>query len=510
MRQEVLRMEQVTYVEKGITQLENFNMQIYEGEIMGFLPASGHGLSAFLKLLLVNHPLHDGFIYYGEELVNSWRESRREVNRISIVYNKSCLVEGMTVAENIFVLRQGFRQRIIRRSLLRKQLQPFLDDIGMDISPDSYVEKLSHFERVVVEILRAVIMGHRLIVLNEIGTLISEKETRKLYEIMKKYAAMNVSFLYISLHFEEALQICDRVAILSYGRIQKVIQKSEMSFDILLEYPEEFNDMIRVHMEKQRESRKEKQINARKNTVLELCDMTCGSMQEVNIRVGRGECLVIQSLDYAVYQSLTDLVTGEQAPQKGRILLEGKPVNMVNNRNIAVIREQPNISMIFGSMSYIDNLCIGLFRRLKKTWQDDKVMDSVRREYGPVLGEEVFSMQTEELTEQQKYQLVYTRILLQKPKVVFCIQPFKGADIYHRMFIWKMLEMLLEKGIAVVILALNLADSMSCADRLLRIDSKGVIVEMSKEEFPALIGTVPWVHIYQKKDEMENNTGREE
>ena len=62
MRQEVLRMEQVTYVEKGITRLENFSMQIYEGEIMGFMPASGHGLSAFLKLLLVNHPLHDGFI----------------------------------------------------------------------------------------------------------------------------------------------------------------------------------------------------------------------------------------------------------------------------------------------------------------------------------------------------------------------------------------------------------------------------------------------------------------
>ena len=140
MRQEVLRMEQVTYVEKGITRLENFSMQIYEGEIMGFMPASGHGLSAFLKLLLVNHPLHDGFIYYREELVNSWRESRKDNNRISIVYDKSCLVEGMTVAENIFVLRQGFRQRIIRRSLLRKQLEPFLEEIGMDISPDSYVD----------------------------------------------------------------------------------------------------------------------------------------------------------------------------------------------------------------------------------------------------------------------------------------------------------------------------------------------------------------------------------
>ena len=66
--------------------------------------------------------------------------------------------------------------------------------------------------------------------------------------------------------------------------------------------------------------------------------------------------------------------------------------------------------------------------------------------------------------------------------------------------------MLLEKGIAVVILAINLTDSMTCADRLLRIDSKGLMIEMSRKEFPMLIGTVPWVLLYQKKEKMENNT----
>ena len=502
MRQEVLRMEQVTYVEKGITRLENFSMQIYEGEIMGFMPASGHGLSAFLKLLLVNHPLHDGFIYYREELVNSWRESRKDNNRISIVYDKSCLVEGMTVAENIFVLRQGFRQRIIRRSLLRKQLEPFLEEIGMDISPDSYVEKLSYFERVVVEILRAVILGHRLIVLNEIGTRISETESKKLYLILRKYASQGIAFLYITLHFEEALQICDSMVLVSYGRVQKVIQKQEMVLDILLEYPEEFNDLVRGHMEKQKEGK----IDTRKDIVLELKNITCEALQNISIKIGRGECLVVQSLDSIVYQSLTGLATGELLPERGDILLEGREISMGNNRDVAVIREQPNESMIFQGMSYIDNLCIGLFRRLSNSWQDDKVRKSIQLEYGPILGQEVFYSQVEDLTEQQKYALVYTRILLQKPKVVFCIQPFKGADISHRMFIWKMLEMLLEKGIAVVILAINLADSMSCADRLLRIDSKGLMIEMSRKEFPMLIGTVPWVHLYQKKEKMENNT----
>ena len=76
-------------------------------------------------------------------------------------------------------------------------------------------------------------------------------------------------------------------------------------------------------------------------------------------------------------------------------------------------------------------------------------------------------MPVEELSEKQKYQLVYTRVFLQKPEILFCIQPFCGADLAHRMFIWSMLEKFLDKGISVVILSLNLSDSLAMADRLL-------------------------------------------
>ena len=62
---------------------------------------------------------------------------------------------------------------------------------------------------------------------------------------------------------------------------------------------------------------------------------------------------------------------------------------------------------------------------------------------------------------QQKYDVVYLRILRQNPKVVFCIQPFQGADMELRIHIWKLREQVLEKGAALVILDINLADSLS-------------------------------------------------
>lgn len=110
MRREIFRMEWVTYAEQGVKQLENFNMHIYTGEVMGLIPVNAHGKNAILMLLQNNLALFDGYIYYSGELVNSWRGAVKRSNRVSIIQSRSCLVNGMTVADNIFVLRQGSAQ----------------------------------------------------------------------------------------------------------------------------------------------------------------------------------------------------------------------------------------------------------------------------------------------------------------------------------------------------------------------------------------------------------------
>ena len=92
MRKEILRMERVTYKEADMIELEDFNLQIYEGEIMGLLPFNGQGMVALLKLLQVNLPLYDGYIYYNGEQINSWRVSSGTHNRIGVIQEKISLV----------------------------------------------------------------------------------------------------------------------------------------------------------------------------------------------------------------------------------------------------------------------------------------------------------------------------------------------------------------------------------------------------------------------------------
>ena len=131
--------------------------------------------------------------------------------------------------------------------------------------------------------------------------------------------------------------------------------------------------------------------------------------------------------------------------------------------------------------------------RVPTLWLKKSIRRSIRREYGPILGEEVFDLPVSSLTERQKYQMIYTRIQLAHPDVVFCIQPFKSADLPHRIHIWRLLEQLMDHGIAVVLVSLNLSDSLSMADRLLVIGKEGS-QEVLRKDFPTLAEEVPWMN----------------
>lgn len=498
---EVLRMERVTYKEQGQICLDNFNITVHKGEILCLVPVNYYGMDALLKLLVHNLPLHYGYVYYQEHLVNQWQRPKDTSNKISIIQNKSSLANDLTVTDNVFVLRKGFQKKIISTRMLKKQLQPFLDEIKMSIPAEKYVGELSAFEKFVVELLKAIVAGNHLIVLEDIGTFISESELERLHQIIRYYAGKGFSFLYIASHAEEAVQLCDRMALMVNGKIIKCFQAEDT---IPTTFPvrsvEDYDKWVRTQLELRE---KEKEMQA----VLTMENVFYGKLQGVNLRIAPGECVALQDLDNAIVWDLVDLFQGS-LPEKGSFTLCGSPVRK-RSRDLAVIQELPTETMIYEGMNYYDNLCMNMDHRINGVWNQKGIRKSIQNEYGPILGEEVFESNVKYLSYKQKYDLVYTRILLQQPKVVLCIQPFKNAEVALRSHIWELLERFLGKKIAVIILAVNLADSLALADRLVRIKHGSVQEVYDKEDFLKLpVHTTPWLHLYQEKYASEIQTNK--
>ena len=518
MKQEILRMERVCCREQGVTQLDGFNLSILAGEIVGLLPVNSHGLTTLLRLLQRNTPLHYGYVYYKERQINTWREFKKRNNRFGLIQSESCLVEGLTAADNIFVLRPGFRKWLLRPRIFREQLAPFLEGIGISIPADAYIEELTDFERVVVDVLKSVVAGCKLIVLRDISADICETELEKIHLLLKHYAKDGISFLYIDYHFEELQQICDKVALMSNGRIIKILQGESLTPESLYAYTGAYigkvRQQIRLH-----------ELGKSKGGYLFQVRNTSGSLRGMinglsftdghnrlepeasslrgminglSFTVAPGECVVLQNVDVQIFGELLALLSGETLPENGEILLDGKPAGFEMGGNIAVIQELPTKTMIFNELSYFDNLCFLLDRRLPEIWRDNSVREGVRREYAEILGHDIFDMRVDALSEAQKYDLIYARVVMQHPKVVFCVQPFRQADMELRMHIMDHMQMLLDKGMALVILAVNLADSLSLADKLIRIRRDKPEEVYLRNEFSTMPVNAPWIELYRE------------
>ena len=163
MKEEVLRMEHVTTEDSKETNLEDFGFHIFKGEIYGLICINENGKELLLELLERNISIKYGKVYYNEKLVNSHNHNENSQNKIYIIGHKENLLENLTVAENIFVMRPGLKKYFIDKNKLAKQVRIHMQELGVEMNPNEYIAKLSVFERCVVELVKAVIFCRNMI-----------------------------------------------------------------------------------------------------------------------------------------------------------------------------------------------------------------------------------------------------------------------------------------------------------------------------------------------------------
>lgn len=475
MREEIFRLERVTQIVDGVTLLDNFNLHIFKGEIMGLVCINAHGKEALIHLLSQNIPIHYGHVYFQETLVNNYEHSSMSMNKVAVIEKQSRLVEDLTVADNIFVLRRGFKKYFIDSKMLNSQFERFAQELDIHIDGDELVLNLSFFEKCVVEIIKAVVAGVKLVVIRDISNFISATDLKKIHDFIRYYREQGISFLYICNHHEEAFKICDRISIMENGKILKVLRKKEYFDEIMTPYTLDFRALDSPSVSK-----------VSRDGILKFQNVYTENIKDMNFTVEKGECAVFLDMDNTVLADIMKLMMGEMEPSSGHILLNGSCCSKGNSdlkKGVCFIQENPIQSMLFRDMSYMDNLCFLVDKKQRSPWINKNIRRSIKKEYGPLVGKDIFAKDITKLSPQSLYNLIYYRIHLYHPKVVFCIQPFSGADMYLRHHLIELINKLKEKKITVVILAVNLSDCLFVADRLMVIEKGRLNKEYHNGEF---------------------------
>lgn len=500
MKTEILSMDRVTTDDFEMTNLDNMTLRVFKGEIAGLLPVNEQGRKKLLEVLQHNVPLRYGRVRFNGEQVNSYLSSDLSVNRVAVISGASRLVPDLTVCDNLFVLRRGFRKYFLNQKVLDREAKRQLDMAGIDVRPDLAAERLSELERVSIELVKAVMQRAHLIIFDEISSILSMKEIHRLREMMQIYARQGFSFLYIGNHHEEILPLCDRVMVMKNGRIIKNITDIISDEDVLRiagseGYPE-------LYFQLKHSSGQEKQAYQAMQTedaVLEFRDVSSSSLKQVSFCVSPGECIVLLDRSMSLVEETLKILTNSGDGWSGEIicnghyLTEGTPMRLLDD-SIAVISEYPHCSMIFPHLSFLENLSIIADRKISSLFLQRSIRKSICREYAAVFGRDIDAADMRTVSKESKYSLVYYRYCILRPRAVILVRPFSGADMYLRQHILSLMRMLMERGIALVILTDGLTDTYFIADRLLLLEKGRMVCELQKEEFNHL-----WENLFQNQ-----------
>ncbi len=476
MREEVLRIENVIRIIDGITYLDNVHFYIFQGEILGLIPLDNHGKEELIELILQNVPIDFGRVYFNGELVNYYEHSSMARNPVYVIEKDSKLVGDLKVADNISVLSTSYRSFIVRERSLLKQVNSLLQSLGLEMDVNRYASELSFFETAVVELIRAVQGGAQLIVLDDLANLMTQEELATFQRLLKHYAQAGIAFLYVAGNHQELFAVCERLILFEKGRALRVVRKKDFSPDLLNPYRLPYTPPTQPASSSQGDSQ----------GVFRCEGLKTNSLAGLSFTVQGGECLTILDPAKGGIQDLADVITGNLKPLRGKFSVEGKTVPLPSKQSlllqgIAYIPEDPVPKSLFFDYSYMENLTFLLDRKLGRSLVRRQILQFIQDEFRELAEDAVDAPDLWGLEMNALYSLVYFRILLFKPKVVFIMQPFAHADMQLSACIVGLINLLKQNGLAVVLLSASLADARAVTDRLLTLNGKEFIESLSKD-----------------------------
>src|SRR6056297_723451 len=204
-------MKNITKVFPGVKALDKVNLSLRSGKTHILLGENGAGKSTLIKVLSGAHQPESGDIHINGEKAVIAAPSDAFKYGISVIYQEFQLAPNLTIYENIFLGREltnSFNFINKRKSIVKTR--EMMDFVGLDIPPGKLVKNLTIAEKQMVEITKALVFDSDIIVFDEPTATLTDKETKRLFEIMHQLEKQGIGIIYISHRLEEFKEVGEK------------------------------------------------------------------------------------------------------------------------------------------------------------------------------------------------------------------------------------------------------------------------------------------------------------
>ncbi|MGH7135002.1 MAG: sugar ABC transporter ATP-binding protein, partial [Pirellulales bacterium] len=220
----------------GVRALEDVSLRLGHGETLCVVGENGAGKSTLMKILGGVYTPDTGVVRLDGQAVQIDSVHKAQRLGITLIHQELNLAESLDVAGNLFLGREprwAGPLALIRRSIY-DDAAAVMRRLGLDCSPRTPVGRLSIGQQQLVEIARAVTLESRVLIMDEPTSSLTQRETERLFEVIRDLKRDGVSILYISHRLAEVREVADRVIVLRDGRNAGELTREQVSHDAIV------------------------------------------------------------------------------------------------------------------------------------------------------------------------------------------------------------------------------------------------------------------------------------
>lgn len=474
MEQNILVMENITKVySNGFVANKNINFSVNEGEIHALVGENGAGKSTLMKILFGSEKPDEGRILLHGKEINIENPMVAIKYGIGMVHQHFMLVPSLTVADNLVIGMEPKKRFLYDIDRAEEIVKETSAKFNFNVDPKAKIRDLSVGKKQKVEILKALVRGAKILILDEPTAVLTPQETKELFSELKNLKSQGYTVIFISHKLNEVMELCDRVTVLRAGRVigvENIENVTEKDISRMM-----VGRDVRLDIEKDKAVAKE--IILKVSNVSKVNSLGKTVLENISFDIPRGVILGIAGVEGNGQTELSDIVSGMDKDYKGTVEINGHDIKEMSIRQIrengvAHISEDRMTYGISAESTIAENIISDRYYKkefqkgplLNKKKINDLVDELIRKFNIKCDGRE---QPVKMLSGGNMQKVVAAREFSNKADLIIANQPTRGIDIGASMFIRNKLVELRDAGAAVLLISADLNEVMEVSDRLI-------------------------------------------